>query len=104
MERRGRRKASDALLAGAGADPRLGERVRQIREEVFGQGGVDRLAGVLGLPPETWRNYEAGCSIPAHLALAFIALTGAHPLWLLNGDGPRYLDARKRFGASRLEI
>ena len=37
-------------------------------------------------------NYEAGCTIPAPVILQFIELTGAHPHWLLTGEGPRFLD------------
>jgi hypothetical protein len=67
----------------------LRERVREIREERVGD---DRgsLAEDLGIPARTWRNYEAGVTIPAEILLAFIEITGVHPHWLLTGEGDRY--------------
>ena len=52
---------------------------------------VQALAEELGLPDDTWRNYEAGVVIPAPVLLMFIEATGAHPHWLLTGQGDRYL-------------
>lgn len=71
----------------------LAERVRRVRVEVFGEGGVGAFAAALGLPPRTWQNYEAGVTIPAQVILGFIEATGVDPLWLLTGHGERY-----RFG------
>jgi hypothetical protein len=83
-----RRPASDR-------DPRavkqgLARRVRQLREELYRDDG-EVLAEDLRLPLRTWQNYEAGCTIPATVLLEFIEMTGAHPHWLLTGEGDRYL-------------
>jgi hypothetical protein len=43
------------------------------------------------LPVRTWENYETGVTIPATVILGFIEVTGAHPKWLLTGEGERYL-------------
>jgi transcriptional regulator with XRE-family HTH domain len=67
----------------------IAARVRQIRQDFYGEDGLEKLAGALGVPEQTWRNYERGVTMPAELLLAFIALTGADPNWLLTGDGER---------------
>ena len=67
----------------------IAARVRQIRRDFYGEGGVEKLAEALGVPAETWRNYERGVTMPAELLLAFMSLTGADPNWLLTGDGER---------------
>jgi hypothetical protein len=68
----------------------LAERVREIREDLHGPRGIRPLADALGLPPETWANYERGVVIPARVILLFIEITGADPHWLLTGRGERY--------------
>jgi hypothetical protein len=70
----------------------LAERVREIRIALYGINGGPLLAGLLKIPFRTWLNYESGCTIPAHTILRLIELTGAHPHWLLTGDGERFLD------------
>ena len=62
-------------------------RVRQARIEAYGDEGVSVLAKDLGLPPETWSNYETGVTIPDRVILEFVNLTGASPHWLVTGDG-----------------
>jgi len=69
----------------------LARRIREIREDLYGEHGGPMLAEALGLPFRTWYNYEAGCTIPAHSILRFIEVTDAHPHWLLTGEGERYL-------------
>ncbi len=65
----------------------LADRVQHLRRECFGDDDGSALARALGLPLRTWRNYEAGVSMPAPVLLAFVALTSANPLWLLTGEG-----------------
>ncbi|MDR3639252.1 MAG: hypothetical protein P4L84_35955 [Isosphaeraceae bacterium] len=77
----------------------LGDRLRQVRIEIFGDDGIDELAEQLGMAPQTWRNFEAiGELISAAQLHEFVELTGTHPLWLLRGQGPKY-----RAGSSRHE-
>jgi hypothetical protein len=71
----------------------LAQRVREIRMEKYGVAGGPLLARALGLPVQTWLNYEGGVTLPAETLLRFIAVTGADPQWLLNGEGPKYLPA-----------
>ena len=72
---------------------RLSRRLREIRQEIFGEHGGPELARRLSLPARTWYNYETGVTVPAEVLLGFIEQTGANPTWLLNGEGPRYRNA-----------
>jgi len=71
----------------------VSRRLREIREDLFGEHGGPELARRLSLPARTWYNYETGVTVPAEILLAFIEQTGANPMWLLNGQGPRYLQS-----------
>jgi hypothetical protein len=72
----------------------LSRRLREIRQEIFGEHGGPELARRLNLPARTWYNYETGVTVPAEVLLGFIEQTGVNPLWLLNGEGPRYRHSR----------
>jgi hypothetical protein len=65
-------------------------RLREIRQELFGERGGPELARRLNLPARTWYNYETGVSLPAEVLLAFIEQTGANPWWVLTGAGSKY--------------
>lgn len=69
----------------------LAYRVRQIREELYGEHGGPLLAQALRIPFRTWHQYEGGRTIPAQSILRFIEVTDAHPHWLLTGEGEKYL-------------
>jgi hypothetical protein len=69
----------------------LARRIREIREELYGEHGGPLLAQALSLPFRTWHNYEGGCTIPAQSILRFIEVTDASPHWLLTGEGDKYL-------------
>jgi hypothetical protein len=68
----------------------LSRRLREVRQELFGEHGGPELARRLNLPARTWYNYETGVTVPAEVLLGFIEQTGANPLWLLSGEGPKY--------------
>lgn len=68
----------------------LSNRLREVRQELFGEHGGPELARRLNLPARTWYNYETGVTVPAEVLLAFIDQTGANPMWLLTGEGPKY--------------
>jgi hypothetical protein len=74
----------------------LAERVREIREDLFGPDGIRPLAEMLKLPPETWADYERGVVIPAGVILLFIEATGVDVRWLLTGEGHRYMSRHRR--------
>ena len=65
----------------------LSRRLREVRQELFGEHGGPELARRLNLPARTWYNYETGVTVPAEVLLAFIDQTGANPIWLLTGEG-----------------
>jgi hypothetical protein len=68
----------------------LAQRVREVRDDLYGPYGAQFLADDLGLPLETWANYERGVTIPAEVILMLIHATGVCPHWLLTGRGPKY--------------
>jgi transcriptional regulator with XRE-family HTH domain len=68
----------------------LADRVREVREDLYGRHGAQFMADALGLPLGTWANYERGVTIPAVVILKLIDETGVSPSWLLSGQGPRY--------------
>ncbi|WP_435018679.1 S24 family peptidase [Tundrisphaera sp. TA3] len=68
----------------------ISERLREIRQELFGDRGGPELARRLNLPVRVWYNYESGVTVPAEVLLEFIEMTGASPVWLLTGEGPKY--------------
>ena len=69
----------------------LGERVREIRMELYGSHGGPMLASELGIPFWKLLTYEEGQSkIPGQTMLRFIERTKADPRWLLTGQGPKY--------------
>jgi hypothetical protein len=68
----------------------ISSRLREIRQELFGEHGGPELARRLNLPARTWYNYETGVTVPAEVLLSFIDQTGTNPVWLLTGQGPKY--------------
>jgi hypothetical protein len=68
----------------------LAIRVREVREDLYGEHGAQFLADALGLPVQTWINYEQGVMIPAEFILRLIDATGVSPHWLLTGQGLKY--------------
>ncbi len=68
----------------------VSSRLREIRQEIFGEHGGPELARRLNLPARTWYNYETGVTVPAEVLLSFIDQTSVNPIWLLSGEGPRY--------------
>jgi hypothetical protein len=71
----------------------IARRIREVREELYGEHGGPLIAGALRIPFRTWLNYESGCTIPAPSILRFIELTKASPHWLLYGQGEKYSTA-----------
>jgi len=68
----------------------LARRIREVREELYGENGGPLLAQALSIPFRTWVNYENGCTIPAPSILRFIEVTKTNPHWLLTGRGEKY--------------
>jgi hypothetical protein len=70
----------------------LGERLREVREDLYGQDGSQFLADALGIPTLTWLNYESGVSVPAEIVLRLQVFASVNAGWLLTGDGEKYDD------------
>jgi hypothetical protein len=68
----------------------LGERLRQVRVEIYGKDGAPELAHILGLPEQSWSNYENGVTIPGDVLLELLVLTYVEPRWLLRGEGEKF--------------
>ena len=73
----------------------LARRVREIRRALVGEDGGPLLAEALDLSARTWRNYEAGVTIPATVILWFIEISGASPHWLLTGEGEPFVERHR---------
>jgi hypothetical protein len=80
----------------------LSRRLREIRQDLFGEHGGPELARRLNLPARTWYNYETGVTVPAEVLLAFIDQTGANPVWLLSGEGGKYRRGQDDAGLANL--
>lgn len=80
----------------------LSKRLREIRQELFGEHGGPELARRLSLPARTWYNYETGVTVPAEVLLGFIDQTGASPHWLLTGDGTKFRRSQDEIVLSEL--
>ncbi len=68
----------------------LAKRIREIRQELYGEHGGPLLAKRLQIPYRDLHEYESGGTIPAHSILRLIELTGVNPHWLLTGEGKRF--------------
>lgn len=66
----------------------LAHRIHQVRVRCFGEQGVSHLTDLLGIPPQTWLNYEGGVSIPGEILLGFLLATNAELPWLVSAEGP----------------
>ena len=80
----------------------LSSRLREIRQERFGDHGGPELARRLKLPVRTWYNYETGVTVPAEVLLNFIEETNANPAWLLDGAGEKYRPLKDNLSVSEL--
>jgi Peptidase S24-like len=72
----------------------LAERLAQLRCELYGDRGGPEMARRLAIPVRTWYNYEGGVTVPAEVILKIIELTSVEAVWLLNGEGPKFRNAR----------
>ena len=72
----------------------LGERLRQIRIELYGDCGGPKIAHQLGITFRSWYNYELGVTIPGDLHLRFIESISVNPLWLFHRQGERFMSDR----------
>ena len=69
----------------------LARRIRETRQNLYGENGLSALAEALNLPARTWLNYEQGVTMPAKVLLRFLDVSGTDPHWLLTGEGDRVM-------------
>ena len=79
--------------------PDLALRLREIREDLYGEYGAQFLADALKIRLETWLNYESGVTMPAHVLLKLVDIARINFHWLLTGQG----DPHDRCRRSRLD-
>jgi hypothetical protein len=53
----------------------LAARLAELRMELFGPQGGREIAQRLGIPTQTWSNYDAGVTVPGVIILKLIELT-----------------------------
>ena len=84
--------------------PELALRLREIREDLYGEYGAQFLADALGIRVETWLNYEYGVTMPAQVVLKLIEIARVNPHWLLTGHGDPhdYRTCECKTGRSRI--
>jgi hypothetical protein len=68
----------------------LAQRLREIREDLYGEYGSQFLADALEIPLQTWLNYESGVVMPADIVLQLLVTARVNPYWLLTGQGEMY--------------
>jgi hypothetical protein len=68
----------------------LSERLREVREDLYGRDGSRFLADALEIPVQTWSNYESGVAVPADIVLELQVLASVNAGWLLTGEGEKY--------------
>jgi len=68
----------------------LAERLRGIREDIYGKHGGHFLADDLEIPLQSWLNYEEGVVVPAHVVLELIFRAAVNTPWLLTADGAKF--------------
>lgn len=68
----------------------LAQRLREIREDLYGEHCSRFMAEALDVPLQTWLNYESGIVVPAEIVLQLQVLASVSAKWLLTGDGEKY--------------
>jgi steroid delta-isomerase-like uncharacterized protein len=79
---------------GIAGRPGISGRIREAREEAFGENGGPELARRLDIPARTLYSYESGVSVPAEILFRIADVTGVELRWLLTGEGPRRREGR----------
>lgn len=68
----------------------MAERLREIREDLYGAHGAQFMADRLNIPLKTWLHFESGVVVSGQTILKLIVETNVNPRWLLSGQGPKY--------------
>jgi hypothetical protein len=81
----------------------LADRLREIREDVYGEYGGQVLADALKIPPQTWLGYESGVVVPVKIVLQLMVMARVDHHWLLTGQGQKYVDRSEQYAAGHRE-
>jgi hypothetical protein len=68
----------------------LAARLREVREDMYGEHGAQFMADALGITLHTWKNYESGVVMLAQTVLLLIDTMRINPSWLLTGKGEKF--------------
>jgi hypothetical protein len=71
-------------------DSVIAARLRAIRRDLHGEHGAQFMADDLGIPLQTWVNFEKGVVIPGRILLEVVVRAHVNPRWLLTGEGTKY--------------
>jgi transcriptional regulator with XRE-family HTH domain len=78
----------------------FGNRLRMVREDLYGKQGSRSLANALKIPHQTWSNYESGIAVPGDIVLQLQVLYSVNARWLLTGEGDKFDRSRRQSEAS----
>lgn len=81
----------------------LADRLREIREDLYGEFGGQSLADALEIPLQSWLNYESGVVVPAKVVLQLIVKAHINHDWLLTGQGEKYGHKSPQYAAGAKE-
>jgi hypothetical protein len=81
----------------------LADRLREIREDVYGENGGEVLADALKITPQTWLGYESGVVVPVKIVLQLMVMARVDHHWLLTGQGQKYVDRSEQYAAVHCE-
>jgi hypothetical protein len=76
----------------------LAERLREVREDLYGEHGSQFMADAFNVPLQTWLNYEFGVMVPTEIVLKVQVLASVSARWLLTGEGEKYDRTRRGSG------
>ena len=65
----------------------IGSRLRETRNDWYGEHGAQFFADALGIPLRIWLSYESGHRMTGDIMLRFLVMTQVNPEWLLSGQG-----------------
>lgn len=86
-ERLGRPPRTAELLS---TRQQIAARLKRAIYQLYGHGGMTRVARDLGLSDNIWSKYDRGQCIPSHVMLALIDRYRIEPMWLLHGAVPMF--------------
>ncbi len=88
-----------AYIKATKEDRELASRLKEIREALFGLRGGTKMAKFLNIPQPVYHKYEKAQVRLPHRIMALLARKkNVNPLWLLTGEGDKYLSREQAVG------